>query len=87
MGWVNAPFRPYEVIHNIKHPIAQLTEGITGVKEPYTVASIPSYGEERIYAKEQALIDLVRAELSADRPCVIYFRQTATRDIQRSTKR
>jgi superfamily II DNA or RNA helicase len=75
MGWVNAPFRPYEVIHNIKHPI-------TGVKEPYTVASIPSYGEERIYAKEQSLIDLVRDELAADRPCVIYFRQTATRDIQ-----
>jgi hypothetical protein len=75
MGWVNAPFRPYEVIHNIKHPI-------TGVKEPYTVASIPSYGEERVYAKERALLDLVRAELAADRPCVIYFRQTATRDIQ-----
>ncbi len=75
MGWVNAPFRPYEVIHNLKHPI-------TGAKEPYTVASIPSYGEDRIFAKEQALIDLVREELAADRPCVIYFRQTATRDIQ-----
>ncbi|MBN8636951.1 MAG: hypothetical protein J0M07_16610 [Anaerolineae bacterium] len=75
MGWVNAPFRPYEVIHNLKHPI-------TGAKEPYTVTSIPSYGEDRIFAKEQALIDLVRDELAADRPCVIYFRQTATRDIQ-----
>ncbi len=75
MGWVNAPFRPYEVIHNLKHPI-------TGAKEPYTVASIPSYGEDRIFAKEQALIDLVQDELAADRPCVIYFRQTATRDIQ-----
>jgi hypothetical protein len=75
MGWINAPFRPYEVIHNLKHPI-------TGAKEPYTVASIPSYGEDRIFAKEQALIDLVREELAADRPCVIYFRQTATRDIQ-----
>jgi hypothetical protein len=75
MGWPNAPFRPYEVIHNLKHPI-------TGAKEPYTVASIPSYGEERIFAKEQALIDLVRDELTASRPCVIYFRQTATRDIQ-----
>jgi len=75
MGWPNAPFRPYEVIHNLKHPI-------TGEKQPYTVASIPSYGEERIFAKEQALIDLVREELTADRPCVIYFRQTATRDIQ-----
>jgi hypothetical protein len=75
MGWLNAPFRPYEVIHNLKHPI-------TGMKEAHIVASIPSYGEQRIYAKEQALIDLVCAELAAERPCVIYFRQTATRDIQ-----
>jgi hypothetical protein len=75
MGWVNASFRPYEVIHNLKHPI-------TGAKDPYTVASIPSYGEDRIFSKEQALIDLVRNELTADRPCVIYFRQTATRDVQ-----
>lgn len=75
MGWHNAPFRPYEVIHNLKHPIS-------GVKEPYTVARLPSYGEERIFAKEQALIDLVQAELAARRPCVVYFRQTATRDIQ-----
>ncbi|MCC6805765.1 MAG: hypothetical protein IT319_22980, partial [Anaerolineae bacterium] len=75
MGWHNAPFRPYDVIHNLKHPIS-------GVKEPYTVARLPSYGEDRIFAKEQALIDRVQAELGANRPCVIYFRQTATRDIQ-----
>ncbi|MEO8391549.1 MAG: helicase-related protein [Chloroflexota bacterium] len=75
MGWLNAPFRPYEVIHKLKHPI-------TGETLPYTVASLPSYGEERIYAKEQALIDLVKDELSVNRPCVIYLRQTATRDIQ-----
>ena len=75
MGWLNAPFRPYEVIHNLKHPIS-------GEKLPSIVASIPSYGEDRIYAKEQALIDLVSAELAENRPCVIYLRQTATRDIQ-----
>ena len=49
---------------------------------PEVVARLPSFGEDRIYAKEQALIDLVRAELAENRPCVIYFRQTATRDIQ-----
>ena len=49
---------------------------------PHVVTSIPSYGEDRIFAKEQALIDLVRAELEQNRPCVIYIRQTATRDIQ-----
>jgi hypothetical protein len=72
---VNAAHRPHEVIHNIKHPI-------TGEKLPHIVTSIPSYGEDRIFAKEQALIDLVRSELEENRPCVIYIRQTATRDIQ-----
>jgi len=75
MGWVNAVHRPHEVIHNLKHPI-------TGAKLPHVVTSIPSYGEDRIFAKEQALIDLVRSELEQNRPCVIYIRQTATRDIQ-----
>ncbi len=75
MGWVNAAHRPHEVIHNLKHPI-------TGEKLPHVVTSIPSYGEDRIFAKEQALIDLVRAELEQNRPCVIYIRQTSTRDIQ-----
>ena len=75
MGWVNTPFRPTEVIHNIKHPI-------TGEKRPQVVTRIPSYGEDRIYAKEQALIDLLKDELAAGRPCVVYLRQTATKDIQ-----
>lgn len=75
MGWVNTPFRPYQVIHNLKHRL-------TGEKLPHTVTRIPSYGEERVYAKEQALIDLVRAEVAENRPCVIYLRQTDTRDIQ-----
>ncbi len=75
MGWPNAAHRPHEVIHNLKHPI-------TGEKLPHLVTSIPSYGEERVYAKEQALIDLVRSELDQNRPCVIYIRQTSTRDIQ-----
>jgi superfamily II DNA or RNA helicase len=75
MGWVNAAHRPHQVIHNIKHPI-------TGEKLPHVVTSIPSYGEDRVYAKEQALIDLVRSELEQNRPCVIYIRQTSTRDIQ-----
>ncbi|MFQ3660735.1 MAG: DEAD/DEAH box helicase family protein, partial [Anaerolineae bacterium] len=75
MGWVNTPFRPTEVVHNIKHPI-------TGELQPHVVAQIPSYGENRLYAKEQALIDLLKAELAAGRPCVVYLRQTATKDIQ-----
>ena len=75
MGWINAAFRPTEVIHNIRHPI-------TGEKKPHIVTRIPSYGEDRIYAKEQALIDLLTDELVNNRPCVVYLRQTATKDIQ-----
>jgi hypothetical protein len=75
MGWTNAAFRPTEVIHNLKHPIS-------GEKRPHVVTKIPSYGENRIYAKEQALIDLLTDELANNRPCVVYLRQTGTRDIQ-----
>jgi len=41
-----------------------------------------SFGEDRVYAKEQALIDLLKQELANNRPCVVYLRQTATKDIQ-----
>ncbi len=75
MGWPNAAHRPYEVIHNLKHPV-------TGMKIPHRVTSLPSYGEQRVYAKEAALLDLLRDELATNRPCVVYLRQTATRDIQ-----
>jgi superfamily II DNA or RNA helicase len=75
MGWVNAPFRPCEVIH-------RLSNTLTGEPQPHTVTQIASYGEDRLYAKEQALIDLVSTELEQQRPCVIYVRQTDIRDIQ-----
>jgi hypothetical protein len=75
MGWPNAAHRPHEVIHNLRHPL-------TGEKRPHVVAQIPSFGEARVYAKEQALLDLIRDELAAGRPCVVYVRQTDTRDIQ-----
>jgi len=75
MNWPDAAFRPCDVIHNIKHPI-------TGEKKAHTVARLAAYGEERIYPKEQQLIDLVRDELAANRPVVIFVRQTDTKDIQ-----
>ncbi len=75
LGWINTPDKPYPIIHNLK-------DRLTGQTRPYTVRHLESLGQERIYAKEQALIDLVRDELAADRPCVIYVRQTQTRDLQ-----
>lgn len=75
MGWPNATFRPMDVIHNIRHPIS-------GLKQPHIVTQLPSFGENRLYNKEQALIELVQDRLTNKRPVVIYVRQSATKDIQ-----
>jgi superfamily II DNA or RNA helicase/16S rRNA G966 N2-methylase RsmD len=75
MNWPDAAFRPCDVVHNMKHPI-------TGEKLPHTITRLKAYGEDRIYPKEQQLIDLVRDELTADRAVVIFVRQTDTKDIQ-----
>ena len=48
LGWPNAAHRPHEVIHNLRHPV-------TGEVTPHVVTTIPSFGEDRVYAKEQAL--------------------------------
>lgn len=75
MGYPNSAFMPYEIIHNLK-------DRFSNQKRSYTVKQLASLGTERIYAKEQALIELVRDELAAGRPCVVYVRQTQTRDLQ-----
>lgn len=75
MGWPNATFRPMEIIHNLR-------DGFSRRVQPHTVKSLPSFGEERIFAKEQALLDLLKEKLAAGRPCVVFLRQTASRDIQ-----
>ena len=75
MSWLNTPHLPYPIIHNCK-------DRLTGRVRSHTVKALDSAGTERIYAKEQALIDLVTAELAANRPCVIYVRQTDKRDLQ-----
>jgi hypothetical protein len=75
MGWPNRPHTPEQVIHNIKNRFS-------GEKSAHVVTTIPAFGEDRVYAKEQALIDLLKEELANDRPCVVYVRQTVTHDIQ-----
>jgi hypothetical protein len=75
MSWCNTAHMPYQIIHNLK-------DRFSSQKRSHSVKQLPSLGTERIYAKEQALIDLVRDELAAGRPCVVYVRQTQTRDLQ-----
>ncbi|MEM9955268.1 MAG: DUF6094 domain-containing protein [Chloroflexota bacterium] len=77
MGWINAPFRPMKVIHNIRNPLSNK-------KVAHVVTQIKSYDEDqtRLFAKEKALIELVQSRLQAGRPVVVYARQTASKDIQ-----
>jgi superfamily II DNA or RNA helicase len=75
MGWVNTAHLPYTIVHNLKVPFSTQKHAIN-------IRQLPSLGAERVYAKEQALMDLVRAELAEGRACVVYVRQTQTRDLQ-----
>ena len=45
------------------------------------IVSVPPLSEERVYPKEQALIDLVAAERLAGRRALVYVTHTGTRDI------
>lgn len=75
MSWCNTAHMPYEIIHNLR-------DRFSNQKRSFTVKQMPSLGQERLYPKEEALIELVRDELANNRPCVIYVRQTQTRDLQ-----
>ncbi|MEO8391610.1 MAG: DUF6094 domain-containing protein [Chloroflexota bacterium] len=75
VDWINSAFLPYEIIHNQRHPI-------TRELMPHTVKNMPGMGTERIYSKEQELLRIVEEELAADRPCIVYCRQTDKRNIQ-----
>lgn len=75
MGWPSSAHMPYEIVHNLK-------DRFSNQKRRFTVRQLPSLGTDRIYAKEQALINLVQEELAQNRSCVVYLRQTQTRDLQ-----
>ena len=42
---------------------------------------VPPLAEDRVYPKEQALLDLVAAEQQAGRRVLVYVTHTGTRDI------
>ena len=54
--------------HNLKHPSPARSSRVASI-----LATATTHLRQRA-----GTIDLVKAELAANRPCVIYFRQTAT---------
>ncbi|GIK64325.1 MAG: hypothetical protein BroJett018_21190 [Chloroflexota bacterium] len=78
LSYPNAPFRAENIIHRRK------LRGEDGAIIPLekSVWAMPNLGEDRLYAKEQWLIDTVRSELAQGRKVGIFVEQSATRDIQ-----
>ena len=76
INWINSPYRHETVVHNKRYGYRKRK------KKAHTVHTINSLGKDCVYAKEEALKELVETELGNNRPCVVYVRQTGTRDIQ-----
>ncbi len=76
LSWPSAPYRTETCIHR-----KRLSRDSDEVLE-IPVHTIPSLAEDKIYAKEQWLLDTVNEELSQGRGVAIFCRQTGTRDIQ-----
>ncbi len=76
LSWPSAPYRTEECIHR-----KRLDRDSDEVEERH-VHTIPGLDENRLYAKERWLIDLVREKLAEGDGVAIFVRQTGTRDIQ-----
>jgi hypothetical protein len=76
LSWPTAPFRGERVIHKRRFD----RESDTFIEIP--VHEMPSLGDNRLYPKEQWLLDLVQDELVQGRNVGIFLRQTGAKDIQ-----
>lgn len=77
LSWPSAAFRPENVVHKIRLD----RDDKTKVFE-HPVHRFPGFGAERVYPKEDALLEIVERELAAGRNVAIFLRQTGERDIQ-----
>src|ERR1700682_3995303 len=76
LSWPSAPYREESCIHRKR--LNKETDDFIEIP----VHTIPARDENRLYAKEQWLIDTVREELAQARGVAVFCRQTGTRDIQ-----
>src|SRR5262249_12178752 len=76
LSWPSAPYRNEACIHR-----KRLSKD-SDVFVEIPVHTIPGLPEDHLYAKEQWLIEVVRAELAQGRGVAVFVRQTGTRNIQ-----
>lgn len=75
LSWPTAPFRAERIIH--KRRLDRESDAFIEIP----VHDMPGLAEDRLYPKEQWLVDLIRDELAQDRNVGVFLRQTGTRDI------
>ncbi len=76
LSWPTAPFRAEQIIHKRR------LDRESDVFLEIPVHDMPGLSEDRLYPKEQWLVELVRDELAQGRNVGVFLRQTGTRDIQ-----
>lgn len=76
LSWPSAPYRSEPCIHRKRLD----RDSDTFVEIP--VHTIPALPEDRLYTKEQWLIETVREELAQGRGVAVFVRQTGSRNIQ-----
>ncbi len=76
LSWPNAPYRTELCIHRKR------LDKDSDMFIERSVHTIPGLPQDRIYAKEQWLIDTVRDELAQGRGVAVFVRQTGERNIQ-----
>jgi hypothetical protein len=79
--------RPYTVASIMAKPDETINANLVDDDRPpptprVSIVNPALVDPDRIFNKEQALIDLVHEQLAAGRPSVVYLAQTASRDIQ-----
>jgi len=77
LSWPTAPFRAEKIIHKRRFD----RESDVFLEIP--VHDMPGLGDDRLYPKEQWLVDLIRDELAQGRSVGIFLRQTDTSQIVR----
>jgi hypothetical protein len=76
LSWPNAPYREERCIHNKR--VDRESDEVMSI----SVHTIPAQLTDKLYAKEQWLMDILREELAQQRGVAVFVRQTGTRDIQ-----
>ncbi|NLF79469.1 MAG: SWF/SNF helicase family protein [Chloroflexi bacterium] len=76
LAWPTAPFRGEKVIHKRRFD----RESEQFIEIP--VHDMPGLGNDRLYPKEEWLVEMIREELAQGRNVGVFLRQTRTRDIQ-----